>query len=64
MQLQASPVQHCLIPVKYEQYAATVQQCQEKFIKYCTHHNPNIVNTIQKFKNTETRTAEQLTMPI
>lgn len=41
------------MPVKYEQYVATVQPCQEKFIRYCTH-----VNTTQKLRNTETRTAD------
>lgn len=30
MQLHASPVQHYFMPVKYEQYAVTVQQCPEK----------------------------------
>lgn len=53
MQLQAPPAQQYFMPVKYEQYVATVQQCQEKFIRYCTH-----VNTIQKLRKTETRTAD------
>jgi len=41
------------MPVKYEQYVATAQQCPEKFIRYCT-----CVNTIQKLRKTKTRTAD------